>query len=368
MTSAIVLLGTPGVGKTPALIAMTMMAMGRFHIRRLGLCGVKPGWQRAKSLENFRHRVSQVQEALFLHDPSRSKIDVADLKSFVTVDEDGTCEGRYNEARLVRNRMRAVASNDIGADPPADTASATTLSPDAFFALIEPLFQGDNLKDKMAVMKRAIFFVVTGSGLFIRFPSEKHDAIIHRVVVDNVHQDLLAAKDKAVYGQYKTGILTYGQDYEKEVGQEQEMIDASMAKLSSFERVHGYVHHANAETQKWLTPVRHLPSSSESSDHEEPSRSARGLPPVFPPIGTADTPTRFGAPFVYPSAEKKRRIREKTSSSAFPVSSAAEIYMPQCLEEVSQVENLPHHDHASEVMDPANDDGALHTSCAVPCC
>ena len=50
-------------------------------------------------------------------------IDVADLKSCVAVEEDGTCEGRYNDARLVRNHMGAVVSNDIGADPPADTAS-----------------------------------------------------------------------------------------------------------------------------------------------------------------------------------------------------------------------------------------------------
>ena len=139
MTSAIVLLGSPGVGKTPALIVMAM-AMGRFHIRRLGLSGVKPGWRRAKSLDNFRHRVSQVQEALFLDDPSRSKIDIADLKSFVTVDEEGTCQGRYNDSRLARNQMRAVASNDIvQAEPRIDPASTTTISPDAFFDLIEPI-------------------------------------------------------------------------------------------------------------------------------------------------------------------------------------------------------------------------------------
>ena len=188
MTSAIVLLGSPGVGKTPALIVMAM-AMGRFHIRRLGLSGVKPGWRRAKSLDNFRHRVSQVQEALFLDDPSHSKIDIADLKSFVTVDEEGTCQGRYNDSRLARNQMRAVASNDIvQAEPRIDPASTTTISPDAFFDLIEPVFRDDHVKDKLAVMKRASFFVFSDSGLFIRLPSEKHDAIIHRVVVDDVHK------------------------------------------------------------------------------------------------------------------------------------------------------------------------------------
>ena len=130
-----------------------------------------------------------MQEALFLDDPSRSKIDIADLKSFVTVDEEGTCQGRYNDSRLARNQMRAVASNDIvQAEPRIDPASTTTISPDAFFDLIEPVFRDDHVKDRLAVMKRASFFVFSDSGLFIRLPSEKHDAIIHRVVVDDVHK------------------------------------------------------------------------------------------------------------------------------------------------------------------------------------
>ncbi|CAE7446861.1 hypothetical protein AK812_SmicGene12509 [Symbiodinium microadriaticum] len=227
ITSAIVMLGGPGVGKTPALI-VTTMAMGRFH---------------------------------------------------------------------TRNQMRAVASNDIGAQPCAEQASTTTVSSDAFFELIELLFKGDHVQDNMAVMKRASFLVISESALFIRLPSAKHDAIIHRVVVDNVHKDLLEfldPKDKRFFNNYKN----YGQDYDQELQREQEMI-----------------------IQKWLTPVRHLPSSPESSDHDEPSRAAFGLPPVFPPIGTANRPTRFGPPFVYPSADKKRRTRKKTSCSAFPAPS-----------------------------------------------
>ena len=238
MTSAIMMIGCAGVGKTPALIAMAL-AMGRFHIRRPGLEGVKPGLRRAKSLDNFRHRLSQVQEALFLDDPCRSKVSIADLKSFVTVDEDGTCDGRYNDARLVRNQMRAVASNDIGADPyllPADghattlPAEATTLLPDAFFELVKPRFEGDRQKDILAVMKRTVF-VFTESALYIRLPSAEYEAMIHRVVVDNVHKDLLAEKDKSLYGQYKCGVTTSGQEYQEAVKQEQEIIDTSISRV-----------------------------------------------------------------------------------------------------------------------------------------
>ena len=139
-------------------------------------------------------------------------------------------------------------------------------------------------------------------------------------ILDDVHKDLLASKDKPFFNNYKSGIVTYGPDYEQEVRQEQEMIDASRARLSSFGRVHDYISHVNGEIQKWLTPVRHLPASPESSDHEEPSRADFGLPPVFHPIGTTNRPSRLGT-FLYPGADKKRRLREKTSCSAFPTAS-----------------------------------------------
>ena len=105
MTSAIMIIGCAGVGKTPALIAMAL-AMGRFHIRRLGLEGVKPGWRRTHwtifSISCHKSR------RLSSWNPCQSKVSIADLKSFVTLDEAGTCDGRYKDARLVRNQMWAV--------------------------------------------------------------------------------------------------------------------------------------------------------------------------------------------------------------------------------------------------------------------
>eukprot|EP00435_Cladocopium_sp_Y103_P057355 s234_g19.t1 len=94
----ILLLGCPGVGKTPFAIFLAM-AIGRYHVRQSGDQGLKPGWRRAKSLDNFRHSAPHVQEALFLDDPSRRKVSIADLKSFLTSDEDGTVDSRYNDTR-----------------------------------------------------------------------------------------------------------------------------------------------------------------------------------------------------------------------------------------------------------------------------
>ena len=51
----VMLLGCPGVGKTPFVIIMAM-ALGRYHVRRSGCDGLQAGWRRAKSLDNSRHR------------------------------------------------------------------------------------------------------------------------------------------------------------------------------------------------------------------------------------------------------------------------------------------------------------------------
>ena len=83
------------------------MALGRYHVRRFGCEGLKGGWRRAKPLDNFRHKAPQVQEALFLDDPDRSKVCMADLKSFLTCDEDGTIESRYSGTKMLRNQMSA---------------------------------------------------------------------------------------------------------------------------------------------------------------------------------------------------------------------------------------------------------------------
>ena len=72
MIFAFMFLGWPGAGTTPAIIIM-MLAMGRYHAFRLGLHTLA-GWRRAKSLDNFRHRVGLVHEGVFLDDPSREKL------------------------------------------------------------------------------------------------------------------------------------------------------------------------------------------------------------------------------------------------------------------------------------------------------
>ena len=320
-SKAILLLGCPGVGKIPAVIAMAM-AIGRHHIRRLQLHGVRPGWRRSKSFDNFRQRCPQVQEAILLDDPSMGKVDITDLKSFVAVDEDGAVDGRYDDAKLVRNQMRAFASNDTGTDPkviPSDTA----LGSDEFLKLLEPLFDGAYLKHVLAVLKRSTVLVFTETALYLRFPNEKVDGKVHRIVRDDLHKDLLGARDKPVYGAYKQqAIITYPPHFESEVNQEQDMIDAGVERMNKFSNFQEYVDYCDSQIQKWLRPVRHLPpspsqDSQEASDDTNAQRAALGLPPVFPRVGAGPKPNRLRGGFVYPSSTD---ATTHTPSSETPVS------------------------------------------------
>ena len=313
MSAAILMLGTPGVGKTPAIIAMCM-AIGRYHVRRLQLQGVKPGWRRAKSLDNFRQRAPQIQEALFLDDPSRRRSDIADLKAFFTSDEDGTVSGRYNDARTARNQMRAMASNDSGKEPSDVLPSDTTLNSGAFFELINPLFHDDHIKDILAVMKRVTTLVFTDKALYIRFPSEQPDAIVHRVVKDNLYLDLLGDRDKGLYASYKQGTTVHGPTFVEDVQREQAMIDSRMEYMNSFPRIQDYVKDCNDKLQEWLRPVRVLEDSPDSPENAEPAFAIGGLH-LSRHIGTAAAPNRIDRSrfnFGDSPALKLRRLRSKS--------------------------------------------------------
>ena len=301
----LLLLGCPGVGKTPFVITLAM-ALGRYHVRRSGCEGLKAGWRRAKSLDNFRHKAPQVQEALFLDDPDRSKVCIADLKSFLTCDEDGTVESRYNDTKMLRNQMRAYASNDLAEERFDCNAGDTVISEANFFSLLDEFFRGDREKDVLAVLKRSIVFMFGNHALYLRLPSAHRDAIVHRICLEDVHLDLLGERDKPLYGKYKGGTMETGSNFDAEILQEQEVLEEGFQKIAGYENLQDYVAYVNHKLQdKLLFRSAHVvpPSSCPST----PEANMDVVCPV-PPIGTQPSGRRRGN-FVYPD----RRLRAKTS-------------------------------------------------------
>ena len=264
MTHGLMLLGMPGVGKTPFVIALAL-AIGRYHVREQAL-SEPAGWRRARSLDTFRHRNPGAQKAIFLDDPHRGRVDASYLKSFPTVDEDQTCTARYCDVKLTQNGMRAYASNDFDPDDEPKNDTRQEITPEEFQTMAKKIFSGDGISDIMATLKRSIVLIFGKNALYLRLPSENREAIVHRITVDKVHEDLLSEKDKELYGKYKKGKVEYGHHYQSEIERELELISNAKMGLDSFSRPQGFhqqlqrgtqrLHLSNANTSSQLAGFR----------------------------------------------------------------------------------------------------------------
>ena len=309
----VMLLGSPGVGKTPFVIIMAM-ALGRYRVRRSGCDGVQAGWRRAKSLDNFRHRAPVVHEGLFLDDPCRAKVNIADLKSFLTSDKDCTVDSRYNDTRLVRNQVMAFASNDLPEERFECKPGASSITEEDFFRLLSDIFQGDKEKDVLAVLKRSIVFLFGAKALYLRLPSEHRDSVVHRIDFDALHQDLLADRDKPLYGKYRGGIYETGATFDADLEKEQSMIEQGVARMMDCESIKEYVTLVNNKLQDKLLfrqGVRAAPASPCSSDED----AHPPVPVPVPLVGTQPSGHRRKN-FVYP--DPQRRLRSKTTPPKLP--------------------------------------------------
>ena len=73
-------------------------------------------------------------------------------------------------------------------------------SMEEFLKLLRRSFSGDKPADIRAVLKRTVVLIFGQSALYLRLPSQKDDAPIHCIRVEDTHKDLLAEHDKVWYG------------------------------------------------------------------------------------------------------------------------------------------------------------------------
>lgn len=308
---AFMFLGWPGVGKTPAIIVM-MLALGRYHHSRLDL-STPPGWRRAKSLDNFKHRVGQIHEGVFLDDPSRDKIELADLKSFVTAEESQTCHGRYTDVKLAKNCCRAYATNDIQEEDEPKNDDRISITTPEFLKLVRRTFPGDRPADVFAVLKRSVVWIFGLHALYLRLPSEQEDAPTHRIQVNDLHRDLLAEDHKVYYGKYKSGWMESPPDFEALVAEEQDLVETAMEEYKQHTKPQDYLKKANSDLEEVLLRNRALPELWVWSLHTSPSQDDS---PVLPPVPTTVPkhnvlPKRLGT-FSFP-APTKRALRQNAA-------------------------------------------------------
>ena len=353
----VVALGWPGVGKTPALIAV-ILAMGRYHIHRLQEEDAVPGWRRAKSLDNFRHQVANVYEGIFLDDPNRENVSMADLKSFLTVEEEQTTSGRYNDAKLTRNCMRAYASNDLDReDEPLDD-SRIFITGEEFMKMTRRLFAGDKQADVLACLKRSVVLLVGQHAVYLRLPNQDPEAPVHRIQVDELHKDLLSEKDKPLYSKYKLGIVEYGPQWEQETQQEVRTISLGMEKFAAG-RPEVYIKDANEKIEAELWRAR-LAQSVRLSDRPEGESSQEEETVLPPPPVIIPNPAlrchRIGQ-FRYPPA---KRLRTKSRPEEAPADGSS-----ADLEALAQAAEMDAVEEWQESTGPDGDDFEADTEAAI---
>ena len=111
-------------------------------------------------------------------------------RSCMCAKEEQTCSGRYNDVKLLQNQMRAYAGNHLSEeDEPAPDKRTT--DPDEFLKHMSRTFLGQKAADIMACLKRSVVVVFGRHSLYLRVPSKNDKTRVLRIVIDDVHKDLL---------------------------------------------------------------------------------------------------------------------------------------------------------------------------------
>ena len=155
---------------------------------------------------------------------------MADLKSYLTAEQEQTCSARYNDVKLLRGQPRAYAGNHLAKEDELEADARTTISPEEMLHLMRHTFPDEKDVDIMACLKRAVVFVFGKHALYLRLPSESADATVHPIVRDDLHVDLLGPQDKQLLSDYKRGCFCKDPDFEAYVQKEQAMINEGYRK------------------------------------------------------------------------------------------------------------------------------------------
>ena len=214
--------------------------------------------------------------------------------------------------------MRAYAGNHLKAEDEPEPDTRKSITPEEMLKLLRHTFVSEKDADVMAVLKRAIVFVYGKRALYLRLPTEASDGMIHRVVEDDVHLDVLASHDKHFFGDYKIGSIKKGDDFDEAVQREQEMIQKSFGRMEEMGQKQ-YVEHCNETLKQHLQPpapvpaVRWLPSSASTPEEDAVADTV----PFSVQLASRDAPRKRltnASKFVYPTPE--RRLRRKQSDAS----------------------------------------------------
>ena len=151
-------------------------------------------------------RPGEVQEAVILDDPTLSKIDIEDIKSFGDLGYQGSSDCRYTPPKWAKNQFRAIISNKWDRSSEPETSGRVRVEPGEFMPMTQSTFGALTDDDRDAVMKRFVTVVVGQRAIYVRPPSEQGSVPAYRFDDDSVMDDFLVTPGhKFFFGKWKNG-------------------------------------------------------------------------------------------------------------------------------------------------------------------
>lgn len=220
----LVLLGEPGIGKTPfARIIATMKA--RVNISRDGSIKV-PSYRSASELDFFRGQPGERSFTDIFDDGDMSEQPVKKMKAFLDVgDLAAMSRERWGAAKWVQGQCRIACANQYDRDAEPRVNDPAGFHDEAvthveFMEMLRVTFPADtSAVNKMAILKRGAIIVNTKKWLYIRLPSEVEHNVRRVRLPDNA--SYLTEEGGRVYMESKRGkTATSAADFEEAVAWE----------------------------------------------------------------------------------------------------------------------------------------------------
>ena len=128
-------------------------------------------------------------------------MDLSMLKQFFCVAEVGSGQARYNPAKLTKNGMRGACDNEFDEDDEPPLGNRLHISSAEALKLCNKPFGGRIDAHVMAALKRAITTVAGKHAMCLRAPSQKKNAMMHRIPFCGLPVDLAAREEQDVIRQ-----------------------------------------------------------------------------------------------------------------------------------------------------------------------
>ena len=225
--SAFVMLGEPGVGKSP-LGRSVLMAQVRHNAHRFDPDGAKgpPCIRCTPEIDFLRGEPGSVIMGDFLDDSTLANLPMKFLKAFLDVGlYESMCWARWGATKWVSNEPRAIADNSYGSvdEEPAfmDHVPFTT-----FYDIVKGSFVDSATRAHMdAIFKRTCFLVNTKSHVYYRLSGINANPVRR---VSRGGEEFLTEEGKKVYGGFRAGNKELPDNFDEEVLLEQKWIKQIM--------------------------------------------------------------------------------------------------------------------------------------------